>query len=147
MNAHGGVNGKKVRLVSVDYGYKIPEAVAAYKRLVADEKVIMINGWGTGDTLALKDLVNKDKIPYFSALRRRPHRPLEDALQLLRRAELLGRDPRLAHLGEGRLEGQEPNPKVAFFYGDKRYGKAPIEAGRRRKERDRLVDEEIVPET
>ena len=29
-NENGGINGKKIRLVDVDYGYKIPEAVAAY---------------------------------------------------------------------------------------------------------------------
>ena len=41
------------------------------------------------------------------------------------------------------------NPKVAFFYGDNAYGKAPIEAGRRCRQGERidLVDEEIVPET
>src|SRR3982750_2996302 len=66
-NENGGVNGKKIRLVDVDYGYKIPEANAAYKRMVGDDKVVMINGWGTGDTEALKGLVNEDKIPYLSA--------------------------------------------------------------------------------
>ena len=66
-NSSGGINGKKIKLIDVDYGYKIPEAVAAYKRLVGDEKVLMISGWGTGDTEALKNFVNNDKIPYFSA--------------------------------------------------------------------------------
>src|SRR3982751_3296176 len=46
-NENGGIHGKRIRLVDVDYGYKIPEAVAAYKRMVGDDKVIMINGWGT----------------------------------------------------------------------------------------------------
>src|ERR671924_2146926 len=66
-NDNGGINGKKIRLVDVDYGYKIPEAVAAYKRMTGDDKVIMINGWGTGDTEGLKAQVNQDKIPYISA--------------------------------------------------------------------------------
>ena len=66
-NENGGINGKKIRLFDVDYGYKIPEAVAAYKRMVGDDKVIMINGWGTGDTEGLKAQVNADKIPYVSA--------------------------------------------------------------------------------
>jgi ABC-type branched-subunit amino acid transport system substrate-binding protein len=60
VNDNGGINGKKIRLVETDYGYKIPEAVAAYKRMVNDERVIMINGWGTGDTEALKDTVTRD---------------------------------------------------------------------------------------
>src|SRR5690349_4032048 len=65
-NENGGINGKTIRLIDTDYGYKIPEAVAAYKREVNDDKVIMINGWGTGDTEGLKGQVNADKIPYFS---------------------------------------------------------------------------------
>src|SRR5437763_16385293 len=47
-NENGGINGKKIRLIDVDYGYKIPEAVAADKRLVGDEPVMMINGGGKG---------------------------------------------------------------------------------------------------
>ena len=67
VNQNGGVNGKKIKLIDSDYAYKIPEAVSLYKRLVNDEKVVMINGWGTGDTLALRDFVNQEKIPYVSA--------------------------------------------------------------------------------
>jgi branched-chain amino acid transport system substrate-binding protein len=39
------------------------------------------------------------------------------------------------------------NPKVAFFYGDNAYGKAPIEAGRQycKETGVDLVDEEVVP--
>src|SRR5437879_6801017 len=66
-NDNGGINGKKIKLVDVDYGYKIPEAVAAYKRMTGDDHVIMINGWGTGDTEGLKAQVDQDKIPYLSA--------------------------------------------------------------------------------
>ena len=61
VNENGGINGKKINLIGQDYAYKVPEGVALYKRLVNDEKVVMINGWGTGDTEALKDTVTKDK--------------------------------------------------------------------------------------
>src|SRR6266511_1660754 len=67
VNANGGVNGKRINLIDADYGYKVPEGVALYKRLVNDQKVVLINGWGTGDTEALKDVVTKDKMPFFSA--------------------------------------------------------------------------------
>src|SRR5919201_3668364 len=66
-NENGGINGKKIRLIDVDYGYKIPEAVAAYKRMVGDEHVIMITGWGPGDNEGLKEILNKHKVPYDSA--------------------------------------------------------------------------------
>lgn len=146
INAKGGINGKKIKLIAVDYGYKIPEAVSAYKRML-EEKVIMINGWGTGDTLALKEFVNKDKIPYFSASfsgdltdpAKTPYNffvapSYSDGI----RAWLLW--VKEDWKGKG-------NPKVAFIYPDSGYGKAPIAAGRLfcKENGIDLVDEEIVP--
>ncbi len=148
LNAKGGINGKKVRLISVDYGYKIPEAVSAYKRLVTDERVVMINGWGTGDTLALKDFVNKDKIPYFSAsfagdLTDPSKTPYNFFVAPSYSDQLR------AWLSWVKSDWKDKgrNPKVAFFYGDNAYGRAPIEAGRRfcKENGIDLVDEEVVP--
>jgi branched-chain amino acid transport system substrate-binding protein len=147
-NANGGINGKKIRLVGVDYGYKIPEAVSAYKRLVQDEKVVMINGWGTGDTLALKDFVNREKIPYFSASFAGD---LTDASKTPYNFFVAPSysDQLRAWLMWVKQDWKDKsrNPKVAFFYGDNAYGKAPIEAGRRfcKENGIDLVDEEIVP--
>jgi branched-chain amino acid transport system substrate-binding protein len=147
-NANGGINGKKIRLIGVDYGYKIPEAVGAYKRLVQDERVVMINGWGTGDTLALKDFVNKDKVPYFSAsfagdLTDPSKTPYNFFVAPSYSDQLR------AWLSWVKQDWKDKsrNPKVAFFYGDNAYGKAPIEAGRRFAKENGidLVDEEIVP--
>jgi branched-chain amino acid transport system substrate-binding protein len=148
LNQNGGVNGKKIRLIDSDYAYKIPEAVSLYKRLVNDEKVVLINGWGTGDTLALKDFVNQEKIPYVSASfaadltdpKKTPYNffvapSYSDQLR--------------AWLTWVKSDWKEKgrNPKVAFFYGDNAYGKAPIEAGRRfcKENGIDLVDEEILP--
>lgn len=146
VNEQGGINGKRVRLVDVDYGYKIPEAVAAYKRMVNDEKVIMINGWGTGDTEALKDVVNKDKIPYVSAsfsghLTDPKKTPYNFFVASSYSDELR------AWLSWVKQDSKGKKAKVAFFYGDNPYGKSPIEAGRQfcRDNGLDLVDEEIVP--
>jgi branched-chain amino acid transport system substrate-binding protein len=147
-NANGGINGKTIKLVSVDYGYKIPEAVAAYKRLTEDEQVVMINGWGTGDTLALKEFVNTDKIPYFSASFAGD---LTDASKTPYNFFVAPSysDQLRAWLSWVKSDWKDKsrNPKVAFFYGDNAYGKAPIEAGRRfcKESGIDLVDEEIVP--
>ncbi len=65
INAQGGVNGKKIDLLTVDYSYEVPRAIATYKKW--KNKVVAIQGWGTGDTEALVDFVAKDEIPYFSA--------------------------------------------------------------------------------
>jgi len=67
INAHGGVNGKKIAFETVDYAYEVPRAMAAYKKLTsASDKAVAIQGWGTGDTEALVNSVTKDEIPYFS---------------------------------------------------------------------------------
>lgn len=65
-NDNGGINGKQIELLMVDYQYKIPQAIAAYKDFMR-KKVVAIHGWGTGDTEALSKFITKDEIPYFSA--------------------------------------------------------------------------------
>jgi branched-chain amino acid transport system substrate-binding protein len=65
VNDHGGINGKKVKYIWFDYGYRIPEAITKYK-LLKRMGVIAIMGWGTGDTEALSPTINKDRIPYVS---------------------------------------------------------------------------------
>lgn len=67
INDHGGVNGKRIRLILNDYGYRVPEAITLYKRYRDIDKVIAVLGWGTGDTSALAPTVAKDQIPYISA--------------------------------------------------------------------------------
>ena len=65
VNDNGGINGKKVKYIWFDYGYRIPEAITKYK-LLKRMKVAAIMGWGTGDTEALSPTINKDKMPYVS---------------------------------------------------------------------------------
>jgi len=147
-NANGGINGKKIKLVDADYGYKVPEGVALYKRWVNDEKVVLMQAWGTGDTEALKDTVTKDQMPYFSASfsahlndpKKTPYNffvppSYSDALRAW-----------LMWVKED-WKDKSRNPRVAFFYGDNAYGKSPIEAGRRYAKEIGvdLVDEEILP--
>ena len=66
MNKNGGINGAKVNVDTVDYGYQVPRAIAQYKKWSGGEKVSAILGWGTADTEALKKFVAEDKIPDIS---------------------------------------------------------------------------------
>ncbi|MBS0531172.1 MAG: ABC transporter substrate-binding protein [Proteobacteria bacterium] len=66
VNKNGGINGIKVDLDSVDYGYQVPRAIAQYKKWSGAEKVSAIMGWGTADTEALTGFVAQDKIPDIS---------------------------------------------------------------------------------
>src|ERR1700741_2850954 len=45
INEKGGVNGRKIELVSVEYGFQPPRAVAAYKKFVQDDKVLLVLGY------------------------------------------------------------------------------------------------------
>ncbi|TMA25763.1 MAG: ABC transporter substrate-binding protein [Deltaproteobacteria bacterium] len=147
-NENGGINGKKIRLFDVDYGYKMPEAVAAYKRMVGDDKVIMINGWGTGDTEQLKTQVNADKIPYisasFSAHLTDPSKTPYNFFVAPSYSDQLR-----AWLSWVKDDWKDTsrNPRVAFYYGDNAYGKSPMEAGRQfcKEKGIDLVDEEVLP--
>ena len=51
VNAEGGVNGRKVRLVSLDDGYAPPKTVEVTRKLVEDDQVLlMFQSLGTATT-------------------------------------------------------------------------------------------------
>jgi branched-chain amino acid transport system substrate-binding protein len=56
INENGGINGKELKLIVIDDGYKVPRGVAGYNRLVDSEKVpgLYIQSTGTSITLAKK---------------------------------------------------------------------------------------------
>ena len=59
--------GRAIRLFQYDYGYRVPEAVTTYKSFRDYDKVVMVLGWGTGDTESLSPTINADKMPYLSS--------------------------------------------------------------------------------
>jgi branched-chain amino acid transport system substrate-binding protein len=75
INVNGGVNGKNITAMAEDYGYQIPRAVAAYKKLKG-AGVGAIRGFGSGDTEVVMDTVARDHIPWFCVPLRPPGRKL-----------------------------------------------------------------------
>ena len=67
VNAQGGINGRPVELIYEDYAYEVPRSLDLYERLVEEENVLAILGWGTGDTEALREHIARDQIPLMSA--------------------------------------------------------------------------------
>ncbi|MBT3336860.1 MAG: ABC transporter substrate-binding protein [Anaerolineae bacterium] len=65
-NANGGIEGRQVELISADYAYKVDQAELLYTQYV-QEGVVVFQGWGTGDTEALRGKIAADKIPFMSA--------------------------------------------------------------------------------
>ena len=66
VNDEGGVNGKQIKLYQYDYGYRVPEVQAKYKRFKR-LGVAAVLGWHIVDTEALSALAGKDKMPYLTA--------------------------------------------------------------------------------
>jgi branched-chain amino acid transport system substrate-binding protein len=148
MNSNGGVNGKKIELIAVDYGYKTPEAVAAYKKFVEQDKVVMIEGWGSGDTEALKDQVTKDKIPYFSAgFTAHMNNPAKTPYNFFLGASYSDQVRAFLQFVKKDFKEKGKKPKVCFIYPNNGFGKSPIEAGKAyaRELGIDVVDDQITP--
>lgn len=64
INAQGGVNKRKLKLVTRDDGYEPEKATAAVKALISEDKVFaLIGSVGTPTTLAALPIINEAKIP------------------------------------------------------------------------------------
>ncbi len=64
INEQGGVNGRKINLVSVDDGYSPPKTVEQVRRLVEQEQVaFLFNTLGTAQNAAIRQYLNDNKVP------------------------------------------------------------------------------------
>jgi branched-chain amino acid transport system substrate-binding protein len=125
-NKKNVLGGDMLKLIPNDYAYKIPQAVTLYKKYKSVDRVFVIQGWGTGDTNALRPLVNKDKIVYFSAsydgnLTNPKKNPYNFFIGTSYSTAI-----RLAML----YAKENGAKKVVFIYPDHPYGKNPIPAGK-----------------
>ena len=65
VNEQGGVNGRKINLVSLDDGYSPPRTVEQTRRLIEDEQVLAIVGsLGTAANSAIEKYLNQKKVPH-----------------------------------------------------------------------------------
>jgi len=129
LNAKGGINGKKIEMAAFDYAYNKDKAINQYKKYKED-KVVAIQGWGTGDTEALAGFVSQDKIPYISASysahltdpAKTPYNffAMPDYSTMLRAG--------LKYIKDNWKEKRAP--KVVFIYPNHPYGIAPIKGGK-----------------
>lgn len=64
INDKGGINGNKVKLISLDDGYSPPKAVEQTRRLVESDEVVAIFGsMGTAQNAAVQKYLNTKKVP------------------------------------------------------------------------------------
>jgi branched-chain amino acid transport system substrate-binding protein len=64
INAEGGVNGRKIKLISLDDGYSPPKTVEQTRRLVEEDHVLAdFNPLGTPTNTAIQRYLNDHKVP------------------------------------------------------------------------------------
>ena len=68
INKAGGVNGRKIKLVSLDDGYEPDKAAANTKKLINEEKVLALFGYvGTPTSNAALPIFTEAKVPFVGA--------------------------------------------------------------------------------
>jgi ABC-type branched-subunit amino acid transport system substrate-binding protein len=68
INAQGGVNGRKIKLVSLDDGYEPDKALANTKKLLEQENVFALFGYvGTPTSYAVLPKISSAKVPFVGA--------------------------------------------------------------------------------
>ncbi|HIE07083.1 MAG TPA: branched-chain amino acid ABC transporter substrate-binding protein [Desulfarculaceae bacterium] len=126
INDNGGINGVQIELLDVDYAYKIPQALAAYKKFKT-QKVVAIQGWGTGDTEAMSPLIKKDKIPYFSASYSEHLTDPKVTPYNFMVGTTYADQARVAlKFIKDTWTDKSRNPRVAFIYNDTGFGRSPF---------------------
>jgi branched-chain amino acid transport system substrate-binding protein len=122
INDNGGINGRKIDLISLDDGYSPPKAVEQVRRLVEQDEVLaLFQTLGTPSNSAIHAYVNAKKVPHL----------------LLATGATKWGDPKnhpwtmgfnLSYQSEGQIYAKwllknKPNAKIAILYQNDDYGK------------------------
>jgi branched-chain amino acid transport system substrate-binding protein len=68
INDRGGVNGRRLNLISLDDGYNPPKAVEQTRRLIEQEQVLLLfQSLGTASNVAIQKYTNQQRVPLLFA--------------------------------------------------------------------------------
>jgi branched-chain amino acid transport system substrate-binding protein len=123
-NRHGGVQGRKLKLVTVDDGYEPDKAIVATKKLIEEDKVFALIGpVGTPTSAATQPIATAANVPFIGAFT----------------GAAFLRDPKLANVINIRASYDAETEawarhlvedlkikKVAIFYQDDSFGRAGL---------------------
>lgn len=127
INSAGGIEGSKIRALSEDYAYKVPTAEEKYKKYVS-EQAVAIQGWGTGDSEALRSKVKDDELPFMSASYAEV---LTDPNQSPYNFVVAPTYSDQMRVALDYIAGQDPAAQVAVFHHDSPFGTAPLADGQK----------------
>ncbi|HYM04404.1 MAG TPA: ABC transporter substrate-binding protein [Stellaceae bacterium] len=122
INAEGGINGRKIKLISLDDGYSPPKTVEQTRKLVEEDNILLdFNPLGTPTNTAIHRYLNSKKVPqlFVATGATKWGDPKEFPWTM-------GWQP--SYQTEGRLFAKyllehEPNAKIGVLYQDDDYGK------------------------
>jgi branched-chain amino acid transport system substrate-binding protein len=127
INARGGINGRKINLVSLDDGYSPPKTVEQTRKLVESEEVLALVGTvGTLANVTVAKYLNAKKVPQLLGI------TATDKLE--NPAVFPWTTTFFANQGiEGRMYARylltnKPDAKIAVLYENDDYGKGYLEA-------------------
>ncbi|MGH3814596.1 MAG: ABC transporter substrate-binding protein [Pseudonocardiaceae bacterium] len=127
LNAGGGIDGHKVTALSEDYAYKVPVAEEKYKKAVS-AGAVAIQGWGTGDSEALRGKVKDDELPFMSASYAEV---LTDPSQSPFNFVVAPTYSDQMRVALDQIASQDPTAQVAVFHHDSPFGTAPLADGQK----------------
>lgn len=118
-------DGPRIELISEDYKYDVAVAERLYSRLKSDG-VVAVQGWGTGDTEALRARITADRVPFMSASYAETlTRPAQTPFNFVA-ATSYSDQMRIALKW---ISDEATGTEVASFHHDSPFGKSPQEAG------------------
>ena len=123
VNKSGGVNGRKIKLISVDDGYEPDKAAANTKKLIEEEKVLALFGYvGTPTSNAALPIFTAAKVPFVGAFTgaQSLRDPFNRYVFNVRASYFDETELIVAHLV------QQGITKIAVFYQNDAYGKAGL---------------------
>lgn len=122
LNDKGGINGRKIKLISLDDSYNPAKTVEHMRRLVEQEEVLLLfSSTGTATNMAVRKYTNGKKVPHIfvsggdTAWGDYKNYPWTMGWMPTYRAE--------ARLYGRHILGNRPNTKIAVLYSNDDYGK------------------------
>ena len=125
LNAKGGLKGRKINALSEDYAYKVPNAEEKYKKY-RQAGAVAIQGWGTGDSEALRTKVKGDELPFMSASYAEV---LTDPKQSPYNFVVAPTYSDQMRIALDQIAASDPGAQVAVFHHDSPFGMAPVADG------------------
>ena len=125
INASGGINGRKVTLVSLDDAFAPPKTVEQTRKLVESDGVLAIVGsFGSPTNLAVAKYLNSRKVPQILLLASSPK--LDDPENLPWTTTFMMPQPVEARIYAEYLLRARPDAKIAVIYENDDLGKGQL---------------------